>query len=177
MGEGLGRGKYGRFFVPPGNGWKSRFVPWMFIEIVDLVNDEHLVLGKNFEFVEQAVLKGPYSYPESPACSSSSRFLVFLSLSIINSVIQHLFVPYLRISQDHEKTIQLLLLPILVHQVYLEAPQSIYPCFPSIISNCTVAFPFMSIFRLFTYALSATILHFFLGVFCIFALAMTIRNP
>ena len=59
LGEGLVGGKdRGRFFIPPGNELEKQVCALdVHREIADLVNDEHPVLGQNFELVRQPVLK------------------------------------------------------------------------------------------------------------------------
>ena len=59
LGEGLVGGKNGgRFLIPSGNELEKEICALdIHREIADFVNDEHPVLGQNFELVRQAVLK------------------------------------------------------------------------------------------------------------------------
>ena len=59
LGEGLVGGKDGRrLLIPPGNELEEQICALdVHGEITDLVNDEHLVLGQDPEFVRQTVLE------------------------------------------------------------------------------------------------------------------------
>ena len=59
LGESLIRGKYGGgFLIPSGNQLKEQIGSLnIHGKIANLVNYEHFVLGKDFEFVRQTVLK------------------------------------------------------------------------------------------------------------------------